>query len=139
MWTKASFIWVSNYNIFCWLFYYIECDSGTFGRECRNICGKCKGNNQCHHINGTCMEGCHPGFIGLQCDQGTSLCLKRESISYFLDAKQLQTHISFFLHIQALLYSWINMFSLLNKPKACFDKETTWLRSFTIYITILIS
>ena len=55
------------------LFNYIECDSGTFGRECREICGKCKGNNPCHHINGTCMEGCHPGFIGLHCDQGTSL------------------------------------------------------------------
>ena len=60
-----------------WHLIYIECDRGKFGRGCREICGQCKGNNTCHHINGTCMEGCNPGFIGLQCDQGTSLWLKK--------------------------------------------------------------
>nr|XP_022307239.1 uncharacterized protein LOC111113335 isoform X2 [Crassostrea virginica] len=46
-----------------------DCDSGTFGRGCRGICGKCKGNNTCNRINGRCMEGCHLGFIGLKCDK----------------------------------------------------------------------
>ena len=64
----------SELSVLCWHFFYkIECDSGTFGQGCREICGKCKRETQCHHINGTCFTGCDPGFIGNQCDQGTSL------------------------------------------------------------------
>ena len=64
-------------TVLCLILIYIACESGTFGRECRELCGKCKGNYTCHHINGTCTEGCIPGYIGLQCDQGTFLWLKK--------------------------------------------------------------
>lgn len=46
---------------------FTECDGGTFGLGCINTCGKCAHDEQCHHINGSCMNGCDPGYYGPQC------------------------------------------------------------------------
>lgn len=37
------------------------------------LCGNCIESEQCHHINGTCMNGCDRGYQGLHCTQGKYL------------------------------------------------------------------
>lgn len=31
--------------------------------------GHCKENQPCNHINGTCINGCLDGWIGVNCDK----------------------------------------------------------------------
>nr|XP_022309660.1 multiple epidermal growth factor-like domains protein 10 isoform X2 [Crassostrea virginica] len=47
-----------------------ECGNNTFGQDCTSVCGHCSENEHCHHINGSCLNGCDPGFNRLMCDQG---------------------------------------------------------------------
>ena len=58
------------------------CENGTFGQDCTQICGKCVGDKPCHHIDGTCMNGCDPGYKGNLCTEGclsnTSLCIYKQ-------------------------------------------------------------
>lgn len=44
-----------------------------YGPVCSQICGACINSTQCHHINGSCLQGCDPGYRGQKCDEG--LCL----------------------------------------------------------------
>lgn len=48
----------------------IDCDSNMFGQDCREKCGECVNKEHCHHINGTCLNGCNQGYRGLECKQG---------------------------------------------------------------------
>ena len=91
---KSYYYMFRTLTVLCWLFTYTECDIGTFGRGCREICVQCKENTTCHHINGTCMEGCNPGFIGLQCDQGTFFWLKKRVHFIFFRRKMFSLTIS---------------------------------------------
>lgn len=50
--------------------YNLACKNGTFGYKCSLRCGNCRGKEHCHHINGTCMNGCDNGYQGLQCNEG---------------------------------------------------------------------
>lgn len=75
---KVSYIHVAN-GILGFFFYYTqmkiiftECDGGTFGARCINMCGKCAQNEHCHHINGSCMNGCDPGYYGTYCSKSKS-------------------------------------------------------------------
>lgn len=52
----------------CYIF--TECYRGTFGQNCTKSCGKCLRGEHCHHINGTCMNGCDPGYKGIDCSKG---------------------------------------------------------------------
>lgn len=48
----------------------IECPSGYYGYKCLTKCvGQCKDNQPCNHINGTCINGCLDGWIGVNCDK----------------------------------------------------------------------
>lgn len=47
-----------------------ECDGGKYGRGCSLTCGACINNTPCQHINGSCLQGCGPGFKGQKCDEG---------------------------------------------------------------------
>ncbi|XP_056002092.1 multiple epidermal growth factor-like domains protein 10 isoform X2 [Ostrea edulis] len=44
-----------------------ECDGRKYGEGCQYECGKCKDMVQCHHINGTCLNECEPGFKEGRC------------------------------------------------------------------------
>lgn len=48
-----------------------ECSSGTYGENCTYQCGGCLNAVSCDHVNGTCFEGCTPGW------QTTDTCHKR--------------------------------------------------------------
>lgn len=48
-----------------------ECENGQYGQDCKNVCGHCADQLQCHHVNGVCLKGCNPGYTGNNCTQGT--------------------------------------------------------------------
>ena len=50
---------------------FIVCDNGSFGQDCNERCGECLGKEQCHHVNGSCINGCKPGFHGIMCTKGS--------------------------------------------------------------------
>lgn len=49
----------------------LECTNNKYGDGCQTNCGHCLNMSQCHHINGTCFDGCDPGYEGQKCNQGT--------------------------------------------------------------------
>lgn len=49
---------------------YTVCDNGTYGDNCSMPCGQCLDSAQCHHVNGTCMNGCASGYGGFKCTDG---------------------------------------------------------------------
>jgi hypothetical protein len=49
-----------------------ECSDNQYGPGCNQTCGKCREDKQCHHINGSCNDGCKPGYLGTKCDEGNS-------------------------------------------------------------------
>lgn len=51
------------------LFYSQECDGNKYGPGCSLTCGACINHTQCHHINGSCLQGCGPGYKGQYCDE----------------------------------------------------------------------
>ncbi|XP_012937090.1 receptor-type tyrosine-protein phosphatase T [Aplysia californica] len=44
-----------------------DCDPGYFGWKCRLQCGRCLGGAVCEPVNGTCRQGCAPGYYGEHC------------------------------------------------------------------------
>lgn len=38
-------------------------------KNCSIICGYCHESEQCHHINGTCINGCASGYQGAKCTE----------------------------------------------------------------------
>ena len=52
----------------------VGCSNMTFGQDCNNTCGHCLNNDVCHHVNGTCLRGCNPGYHG-------DLCATRKKIT----------------------------------------------------------
>ena len=61
---KETSLFILMFNLFCIV---TECDNGTFGKDCTESCGNCVKDGQCHFVNGTCMNGCVPGFSGPFC------------------------------------------------------------------------
>ncbi|XP_062620194.1 multiple epidermal growth factor-like domains protein 11 [Saccostrea cucullata] len=44
-----------------------DCDGRTYGLGCRLLCGNCFNSKQCHHVNGSCFDGCDAGYKGPLC------------------------------------------------------------------------
>ena len=47
--------------------YDLECDDFKHGKDCQMDCGNCYHAGVCHHVNGTCPDGCASGYIGETC------------------------------------------------------------------------
>lgn len=65
---------IAQYNVDCRFFHvlnfvFLECTDGLYGDMCQNQCGHCSNLSQCHHINGTCLSGCQPGYSSEFCNQ----------------------------------------------------------------------
>ncbi|GFO23027.1 multiple epidermal growth factor-like domains 10 [Plakobranchus ocellatus] len=47
-----------------------KCPTGTFGLKCEGTCSThCAGvDNACNHVDGTCSDGCDPGYRTAQCN-----------------------------------------------------------------------
>nr|XP_022308883.1 multiple epidermal growth factor-like domains protein 10 [Crassostrea virginica] len=50
----------------------LECPNGYYGDECKQACGHCKDLSQCHHVNGTCLNGCKAGYKEQNCIKNCS-------------------------------------------------------------------
>lgn len=55
------------YNTVIFLFTTLECKVGFYGYKCYNRCGHCSDNLMCHHVNGSCPNGCQAGWNGKTC------------------------------------------------------------------------
>ncbi|KAK6961031.1 stabilin-2-like isoform X2, partial [Biomphalaria glabrata] len=44
-----------------------ECNDGYFGDTCDQACGRCAKNRFCLKLNGSCFDGCQPGFYPPVC------------------------------------------------------------------------
>ena len=53
---------------YVWFSTLLECDY-SYGLECAKTCGHCLDSKPCNHLNGTCVNGCAPGFHGEKCFQ----------------------------------------------------------------------
>lgn len=51
---------------------YLECNQGTYGKDCQHRCGSCINQTHCHYVNGTCFEGCGSGYLGDKCVDGNA-------------------------------------------------------------------
>ena len=57
-------------------YFTVECDGRKYGMECSQMCGKCYRSEQCHHLNGSCPNGCDVGIFGENCVTGfVTACL----------------------------------------------------------------
>lgn len=71
--TRKSSQIINSFNAFLNIFkksfvcLFAECESGTYGKECKGRCGHCLNSTDCFHVNGTCLNGCGPGFRGNMC------------------------------------------------------------------------
>lgn len=54
--------------------YITVCNEGTYGSDCNYTCGQCHAKEDCHHVNGTCLLGCEPGYQG-------DLCKSRKKVT----------------------------------------------------------
>jgi hypothetical protein len=52
---------------------FLECDGKKYGAGCQDNCGDCLDYKQCHHINGSCLDGCDIGYVGDFCKTGKYL------------------------------------------------------------------
>ena len=52
---------------------FTECKDKKYGLNCSENCGNCRDLRQCHYINGSCLNGCSPGFQGKKCTMGSVL------------------------------------------------------------------
>lgn len=63
-----------------------ECAKESYGIECNETCGHCRAENQCSHINLTCLNECEVGFKGVVCKTGKEniqvQCTDRETKSF---------------------------------------------------------
>ena len=48
----------------------IVCGDRKFGQGCMEPCGHCVAMKQCHHVNGSCLNGCDRGYQGIECTEG---------------------------------------------------------------------
>ena len=67
--------WYIIHFLHIYVIFFIECDKGMFGNECTRTCGHCFGEEECHHINGTCLKGCKDGLQGTMCIKGKLFCV----------------------------------------------------------------
>lgn len=51
----------------------LVCETGKYGIDCRQRCSAfCHNSGICHHLTGTCKDGCKNGWKGAQCLEGTT-------------------------------------------------------------------
>lgn len=77
IWFFSSFLRKKAFNLLKWawcteilLYSYLECDNGSYGLNCSETCGNCLKDTICHHVNGTCLEGCAAGYKTQTCKTG---------------------------------------------------------------------
>lgn len=47
--------------------FFIACDKGSYGIECKETCGQCRETDQCSVTDGSFLTGCDAGYHGELC------------------------------------------------------------------------
>lgn len=84
------------------------CDNGYFGAECNRKCGHCLEADRCHHINGSCLNGCLYGYKGDYCN---------ESLYFFHFSADYKCHINSKIIKLKVVDFFVVFFSILNSYK----------------------
>ena len=53
---------------------FTACGSYIYGSECKELCGNCRNEEPCHHVDGTCPSGCEIGAYGATCKESCGNC-----------------------------------------------------------------
>ncbi|XP_062571500.1 multiple epidermal growth factor-like domains protein 10 [Saccostrea cucullata] len=69
------------------------CDGGKFGLNCAQSCGFCFGNEQCHPINGSCLNGCDKGYHKDRC--------KKENLALYKSTWQDNSYSAYYWRIRS--------------------------------------
>lgn len=56
-----------------------------YGENCSRPCGHCLESKQCHHINGTCTNGCDSGYQGSLCTEGKHISTLKVNSDFLLN------------------------------------------------------
>lgn len=80
-----------------------------FGDGCKNKCGSCANNTNCHHVTGTCLHGCELGYLEDDCSKSKLLSIYFAA-SYFTCITIYLFVYSLFIHSFAyfLMYHYYN-------------------------------
>ena len=104
----------------------VGCSNRTFGQDCNNICGHCLYNEVCHHVNGTCLRGCNPGYLGDLCATRKKITLHNTNVHEGLIFSHWKTEnkcvvVLFVYLLNLLFYSY----ALVHKPNIVI-LSSTW-------------
>lgn len=75
--------WLASFFDNVWII--AECNDGMYGDRCKNQCGHCSNMSQCHHVNGTCLTGCQPGYTNGFCKERTFVLFNHFIEMQYLD------------------------------------------------------
>ena len=87
--------------------YFAECDGRRYGQNCSKTCGFCFENEQCHFINGTCLNGCSNGYWGDGCEKSkysSHIKIRFELLSIMFDITTIIANI-FYIFNEHILYT----------------------------------
>ena len=108
-WLQTSLVMmVSRY-----FFFNIACDPGTYGQRCGKRSGYCWKKENCFHTNGTCLNGCDPGYSGDLCNACVFIffsCTKH--FKMMLDLKLISDG-NIFCHLTKYWWFFTRLFELL--------------------------
>lgn len=98
--------------------YNIACEAGKYGRNCLQNCGHCKERDQCHYVDGFCVEGCSAGFNGSRCIERkqyslSMILMKIQLCSMWCEMLFCLFNCSLYIIIQ-LLKEMMNSFAACN-------------------------
>ena len=82
------------------------CSEGMYGFDCNETCGNCNDQNECHPVNGTCLNGCNDGFLGERCKTRTYLYSCTRIMCAFMLVKRRKEQLEMFT-----FSSYINIFT----------------------------
>lgn len=85
-------------------FMYLACDATWYGAGCKFQCGHCIGEDNCHHVNGSCLLGCQKGFTGDLCFN-RKWCICVLLIIVYLIQNHGKSYNNF-LHLQPFFQVW---------------------------------
>ena len=80
-------------------FHFAECSNYSYGPGCNQTCGQYLDDLPCHHVNGSCLEGCAPGFEREDCKTG-------KVFLYIHKLRKYRPICVFIFMVGIIIFSW---------------------------------
>lgn len=71
--------------------FWIACDKGSYGNDCKKTCGQCRETDQCRITDGRCLTGCDAGYQGDFCTESVytmhcnSIMIEKYKCSFYAE------------------------------------------------------